>query len=91
MLTRAYYGLNDTKRHVVMSMFEVALNIILLVKRFGIIGVVGATVIVGLVFIVMMLVNLGKCILGYYIEMILQDAGKGILRTVRSIKTIRRK
>lgn len=60
VLTRAYYALNDTKRPMVMSILEVVLNIILsvmLVKEFGIIGVVGATAVASLVFIVVMLVN----------------------------------
>lgn len=60
VLTRAYYGLGDTKRPMVMSMLEVALNItlsVLLGKRFGIIGIVGATAIASLVFIVVMLVD----------------------------------
>lgn len=63
VLTRAYYGLNDTKRPMVMSVLEVALNItlsILLAGKFGIIGVVGATAISSLVFIAVMLVNFEK-------------------------------
>lgn len=80
VLTRAYYGLNDTKRPMVMSMLEVVLNIILsvlLVKEFGIIGVVGATAISSLVFIVVMLVDFErsyfrvlyrKDIIGYWKE-----------------------
>lgn len=60
VLIRAYYGLNDTKRPMVIGMLEVALNItlsILLVKKWGIIGVVGATAISSLIFIVVMLVD----------------------------------
>lgn len=63
VLTRAYYGLNDTKRPMVIGVLEVATNIvlsILLVKKWGIIGVVGATAIASLIFTIVMFVNIEK-------------------------------
>lgn len=60
VLSRAYYSLNDTRRPMVISILEVALNIglsILLVKPFGIVGVVGATAIASIVFIIVMLID----------------------------------
>lgn len=60
VLCRAYYSLNDTRRPMIISILEVALNIglsILLVKPFGIVGVVGATAIASIVFIIVMLID----------------------------------
>lgn len=63
VLSRAYYGLNDTRRPMVIGMLEVALNIglsVALVKPLGIIGVVGATGIASVVFIIVMLIDFNK-------------------------------
>lgn len=60
VLTRAYYGLNDTKNPMVIGLLEVALNIalsVLLAKKSGILGIVGATAIASMVFTVVMLVD----------------------------------
>ena len=63
VLSRAYYAMNDTKRPMIISVIEVALNIILsilLVKPYGIIGVVGATAIASFVLIIVMLIDYNK-------------------------------
>lgn len=60
VLTKAYYSLNDTRRPMVMGIFEVVLKITLsvtLVKAFGIKGVVGSTAIASIALIIMMLFN----------------------------------
>ena len=72
VLNKAYYALNDTRRPMVIGMMEVALNIglsVLLVRPFGIAGVVGATAIASLVFIVVMLVNFNR----KYIKVVSRD------------------
>lgn len=58
VLSRAYYAVNNTKSPMVIGMLEVALNIVLsivLVKPFGILGVVGATALSSIVFIFVMI------------------------------------
>ena len=63
VLSRAYYSLNDTKRPMIIGIFEVILNIglsIALVRPFGIAGVVGATAIASVVFIIIMLIDFNK-------------------------------
>ncbi len=63
VLSRAYYAVKNTRRPMVIGMLEVAMNIglsILLVKRFGILGVVGATAISSFVFLVVMLIDFNK-------------------------------
>lgn len=60
VLSRAYYSMNDTRRPMVISILEVALNIglsVALVKPFGIVGVVGATAISSIIFIIVMLID----------------------------------
>lgn len=60
IITRAYYGLNDTKRPMIISIWEVALNIllsVLLVKKFGILGVVGATAIASFACTLVMMID----------------------------------
>lgn len=82
ILTRAYYGLNDTRRPMIIGMLEVVTNIllsILMVKRWGIIGVVGATAIASLIFLIVLFVDFErtyfrvlrwKDIAGYWKEVI---------------------
>ncbi len=63
VLSRAYYAINNTKRPMIIGMMEVALNIILsilLVRWFGIVGVVGATAIACFVFILVMIIDYSK-------------------------------
>ena len=63
VLSRAYYGLNDTKRPMIFGVIEVILNIglsMLLVKRFAIWGVVGATAISSLVFAIIMILDFNR-------------------------------
>lgn len=60
VLSRAYYAINNTRRPMVIGVLEVALNIglsILLVRYYGILGVVGATAIASFVFIIVMLID----------------------------------
>lgn len=60
ILLKAYYALNDTRRPMVMGMFEVVTNIglsVLLVKSYGILGVVGATAIASFLFILVILID----------------------------------
>ena len=61
--TRAYYALNDTRRPMVIGIFEVALNITLSFitsKRFGVLGILGSTVVAAVVFIVVMIIDFNK-------------------------------
>ncbi len=63
VLSRAYYAVNDTKRPMVIGVFEVILNIglsILFVKPFGIIGVVGATAIATFVFLIVLIIDFNR-------------------------------
>ena len=63
VLSRAYYAVNDTRRPMVIGVFEVAMNIglsILLVKKFGILGVVGATAIASIVSVIVMLIDYNR-------------------------------
>lgn len=63
VLSRAYYGLNDTKRPMIFGIIEVILNIglsVLLVKRFAIWGVVGATAISSFAFVIIMILNFNR-------------------------------
>lgn len=63
VLTKAYYGLNDTKTPMFLSFLEVVLNIVLsiwLLKYFGILGVVGATAISSMIFIIVMIMIFEK-------------------------------
>ncbi len=63
VLSRSYYGLSDTKHPMYMGVMEVALNIflsVLFVKKFGILGVVGATAVASYVFIIVMLIDYSK-------------------------------
>lgn len=59
-LSRAYYSQNNTKRPMVLGVFEVMLNVglsIWWVKKWGIYGVVGATAVASFVFIIIMLID----------------------------------
>ena len=72
VLSRAYYGLNDTKHPMYMGVLEVAFNIllsVLLVKKYGILGVVGATAVASYVFIIVMFIDYSK----RYINLIVKD------------------
>lgn len=63
VLSRAYYGLNDTKRPMIIGIFEVILNIVLsvlLYKPLGIIGVVGSTAVASVVFIIIMTIDFNR-------------------------------
>ncbi len=63
VLSRAYYAINDTKRPMTLGILEVVLNIglsIALVKPLGVYGVVGATAIASVVFIIIMLINFNR-------------------------------
>lgn len=63
VLNKAYYAVNNTKTPMIIGIFEVALNIclsILLVRKYGIIGVVGATAIASFVFIIVMLIDYNR-------------------------------
>ncbi len=63
LYSRAYYSLNDTKHPMIIGVLEVILNIILsiiLVKRYGITGVVGATAIAAFVFATIMYVDFNR-------------------------------
>ena len=74
--TRAYYSLNDTIRPTVISAFEVLCNIILsiiLVKYWGILGVVGATAISSWIFVIVLLIDFNK---RYISAISLKDLGK---------------
>ncbi len=60
VVLRAYYALNDTKRPMVIGIIEVAINIalsILLVRYWGIFGVVIATAIAAIVCVVVLLID----------------------------------
>lgn len=82
VLTRAYYAYDDTKRPMIISICEVLLNItlsVLLVKPFGILGIVGATAISSLIFMVILMINFNKkyvavldkkCVYKYYKEFV---------------------
>lgn len=62
-LTRAYYSQNDTKRPMAFGTLEVLLNIglsVWWVKYWGVYGVVGATAVASLFFIIIMLMNYNK-------------------------------
>ena len=63
LYSRAYYSLNDTKHPMIIGILEVILNIVLsiiLVKRYGITGVVGATAIAAFVFATVMYVDFNR-------------------------------
>lgn len=58
VLTKAYYALNDTRHPMVIGILEVVLNItlsVILSRYFGLIGIVAATAIAGIVFMVVMI------------------------------------
>lgn len=60
IISRAYYALNDTRRPMIIGVLEVVTNIglsILLVRFFGILGVVGATAIATIIFSMIMLMD----------------------------------
>lgn len=81
VLTRAYFALNDSKRPMVIGMLEVALNIILsilLYRPFGIYGVVGATAIASMAFVIVMLIDYNKS----HLEVIYKDTIKGLYKFV---------
>ena len=72
VISRSYYGLNDTIHPMYIGILEVALNILLsfmLVNKFGILGVVGATAIASYVFIIVMIIDYSK----RYISLINKD------------------
>lgn len=63
VLSRAYYGLSDTKRPMIFGIFEVILNIVLsvtLYKPLGIVGVVGSTAVASIVFIIIMTIDFNR-------------------------------
>lgn len=63
VLSRAYYGLNDTKKPMIFGVFEVILNIVLsvaLYKSLGIAGVVGSTAVASIVFIIIMTIDFNR-------------------------------
>ena len=60
VISKAYYALNNTKSPMILGVMEVILNItlsVLLVKYYGILGVVGATAIASFVLVLVMMVN----------------------------------
>jgi putative peptidoglycan lipid II flippase len=63
VLSRAYYAKKDTLRPMVIGIIEVSINIflsIILVKPFGIWGVVGATSIASIIMIIVMLIDFNR-------------------------------
>ena len=63
VLTKAYYALNDTRRPMFLGILEVAMNItlsIMLAKKWGLVGVVGATAISSLIVVIVMILNFSK-------------------------------
>lgn len=63
VLSRAYFATNNTKRPMIIGIMEVALNImlsILFVRRFEIVGVVGATAIACCIFILVMIIDYSR-------------------------------
>lgn len=63
VLNKAYYSLNDTKRPMIIGIFEVALNIglsVALYQPLGILGVVGSTAIASIVCIIIMIVDFNR-------------------------------
>lgn len=63
IMSRAYYAVNDTKRPMIIGIFEVIMNVslsILLVRPFGIYGVVGATAAASITFILVMFFDFNK-------------------------------
>ena len=63
VLGRAYYALEDTRRPMVIGIIEVVVNItlsVILVKSYGIAGVVGATAIASAMTMVIMVVDFDK-------------------------------
>ena len=63
IMSRAYYAVNDTRRPMVLGILEVIMNItlsLLLVRPFGIYGVVGATAIASMFFIIVMLYDFNR-------------------------------
>lgn len=63
IMSRAYYAVSDTKRPMIIGVLEVIMNItlsIILVRPFGIYGVVGATAAASLTFIIVMFYDFNK-------------------------------
>ena len=63
VLSKAYYAVNDTRRPMIIGVLEVITNItlsVVLVKYFGIAGVVGATAIASIIFIIVMLIDYNR-------------------------------